>query len=121
MMYAGMGQAMFWVSLLATLLLLGFAYIVWTLASKETANTKLTGQIISGAIAILAIIFFLYGGIYGGLMGRGMHGYGMMGPGMMMGSGMMGKGMDYGDMQKWMKSPEMQKWMEEYGKKGKRK
>ena len=114
MMMGGMGQSMFWASLLGTLLLLGFAYIIWVLASKETANTKLAGQIIAGAVAVLAIIFFLYGGVWGGLMGRGgMHG--MTGPSMM-GKGMMGPE----QMDKMMKSPEMKKWMEEYGRKGRR-
>jgi len=114
MMMGGMGQSMFWASLLGTLLLLGFAYIVWILASKETANTKLTGQIIAGAVTVLAIIFFLYGGVWGGLMGRG----GMYG---MTGASMKGKGMMGPEqMDKMMKSPEMKKWMEEYGRKGRR-
>jgi hypothetical protein len=116
MMYAGMGQAMFWASLMATLLILGFAHIIWVISIKEAPTTKMIGQILAIAITVLAVVFFLYGGIYGGLMGRG--GAGMCG---MTGSSMMGKGMMGPEsMDKMMKSPEMKKWMEEYGRKGKK-
>lgn len=116
MMTGGMGQMFFWTSLLGTLLILGFAHIIWVISVKEAPTTKLIGQILAIAITVLIVVFFLYGGIYGGLMGRG--GYGMCG---MTGASMMGKGMmgpEY--MDKMMKSPEMKKWMEEYGRKGKR-
>ncbi|MBI5699559.1 hypothetical protein HZC35_04510 [Candidatus Saganbacteria bacterium] len=107
---------MLWTSLLGTLLILGFAHIIWVISIKEAPTTKLIGQILAIAITVLIVVLFLYGGVYGGLMGRGGYGmHGMMGPGMM-GKGMMGP--EY--MDKMMKSPEMKKWMEEYGR-GKRK
>ena len=37
----------------------GFAYIVWTLANKETGGLKIIGQTISIIIAILVILFLL--------------------------------------------------------------
>jgi len=113
-MMGGMIWGMLYGLLLGVLSLLGFAYIIWVLAAKESGGIKLTGQIIAGAIAVLAIIMFLYG-TYGGIRGGGVCGMGMgMGPGMM--GGMKGQG----EMEKWMKSPQMKKWMEEYQKKMKK-
>lgn len=76
---------MLWGSLLLVILLLGFAYIVWVLASKESGAAKTVGQVIAIIIAVLAVLILLYGGIYGGMMGRGWcgRGYYRMGPGMM--------------------------------------
>lgn len=82
-----MGGGMIWGSLLAVVLLLGFAYIVWVSSEKETGAVKTTGQIIAVVIAVLALIILLYGSIYGGMMGRGNYGgrsHKMMRPGMMM-------------------------------------
>jgi hypothetical protein len=80
-----MGYGMLWIGLLWLFLVLGFAYIIGVMAMKETGNVKLAGQVIAGVIAVLTIIIFLYGAIWGGQMKRGMMG----------GSGcpMMGKGM----------------------------
>lgn len=113
-MYGGMVLG----SLLAVVLLLGFAYIVWILAAKESGGIKLTGQIIAVIIAVLALIIFLYGGIYGGMMGRGWCGYGkgyrMMGPKMMhyMKGAPEEEMHEY--MEKMMEDPRMRRWMEEY-------
>jgi len=78
---------MFWGSLFIVVLLLGFAFIIWVLADKEKGGIKTFGQVIAAIIAATAVIILLYGTIYGGMLGRGMHGsYGrgyMMGPGMM--------------------------------------
>jgi len=72
------GIFIFW-SLLAIALLFGFAHIIWVISIKESAATKLIGQILSIAIVVLTLILFLYGAIYGGRMMSG----GMMGQGMM--------------------------------------
>jgi len=69
MMYGGMGYGMVFGSLLGVLLLLGFAYIVWVFASKESGTAKTAGQVIAAVIAILAAIILLYGTLYGGVMG----------------------------------------------------
>lgn len=53
---------------LGVFLLFGFAYIVWVLASKEANLTKLTGQIISIVVAVLAVLILLCGIFYGGKM-----------------------------------------------------
>jgi hypothetical protein len=73
-MMCGMTGGMFWASFTAVLLLAGFAYIIWVMASKESGAVKIIGQIIAVIIAVLALIILLYGGIYGGGMGRGMRG-----------------------------------------------
>ena len=72
-MYAMVG-GMFWGSLVVSLLLLGYAYIIWILAAKESGGAKLTGQIIAIIVAVLAILILLYSGVYGGLLGGGMGG-----------------------------------------------
>jgi hypothetical protein len=88
-----MGYGLLWIGLLWVAVLLGFAYIIGILAMKETGNVKVIGQVIAGVIAVLTVIIFLYGAVWGGQMKRGMTGRGMGCP--MMGSGMMGgqKGM----------------------------
>jgi hypothetical protein len=64
---------MFFGGLLAIFLVLGFSYIVWVLALKEAGWIKTTGIVIACGIAILALLMFLYSGIYGGrVMGPGM-------------------------------------------------
>jgi len=69
-----MGGSMVWGSLLLVVTLIGFAYIVWILAAKETGTVKTIGQVIAVVIAVLALIIFLYGSIYGGMLGKGMMG-----------------------------------------------
>lgn len=108
MMYGMMGGGMIWGSLLAVILLAGFAYIIWVQATKEKSNVKTVGQVIAIIIAVLAAVILLYGTIYGGMMGRGAwceKGY--------------RKGMPKG-VYKMMKSPEMReeikKMMERYSK-----
>jgi len=84
-----------WVSLFSTLLVLGFAYILWILANKEAGAVKTTGLVIAGAIALLAVIFFVISLTWGGQAGP----CGMMG-----GMGMMGEGkMDRQKMMDMMK------------------
>lgn len=86
-MMSGMMGGMVWGSVLAVLLLLGFAYIIWVQASKESGTTKSIGQVIAIIIAVIAVLILLYGTVYGGMMGRGAwcdgYGKGRMGPGMM--------------------------------------
>ena len=47
-------------SLILSLLLLGFAYIVYVLANKESGGIKTTGQVIAIIIAVIALLVFLY-------------------------------------------------------------
>jgi len=115
MMYGMMG-GMIWGSLLAVLMLLGFAYIIWVLAAKEKGNVKTVGQIIAIIIAVLAAVILLYGTIYGGMMGRGAwcgygRGYKMFGPRMMR------KMMDMpeGERREYMEK-RMEKYMEKHEK-----
>jgi len=116
-----MGGGMIWTSLLAVVLLLGFAYIIWILATKETGAVKNTGQVIAIIIAVLALIILLYGSIYGGMMGKGLcggRGYKKTGSGMMMHK--MGK-MSDAEMtemaEKMMENPKMRQCFEEALKK----
>lgn len=63
------------INLLLLFIVLGFALIVWSAAVKESGALKITGQIIAGVIAVLIIIVFLYGSIYGKKLHKqyGMH------------------------------------------------
>jgi 4-amino-4-deoxy-L-arabinose transferase-like glycosyltransferase len=65
MMMMGMGSAwmMFFYMLLTLFMVLGFGYIIWVLAAKESGNVKLAGQIISAVIIVLAVILCLYGAV----------------------------------------------------------
>ena len=65
-------------SLLSILLVLGFSYIIWILALKETGYVKTTGQVIACGIAALIVVLSLAGLIWGGRMSRGMMGGEMM-------------------------------------------
>ena len=75
-----MGYAGLIGALLAIFMILGFAYIIWIMALKETGWIKTTGLVFSCGIAILVLLAVLYSGIGG----RGLYGSGMMSPGMMM-------------------------------------
>ncbi|MBN3033674.1 MAG: hypothetical protein JW873_06230 [Candidatus Saganbacteria bacterium] len=68
MMYMGSVWALLLYSLLCLFLLLGFGYIIWVMAAKESGNTKLAGQVISAVIIILALVLCLYGLAQGGKM-----------------------------------------------------
>ncbi len=83
-MMGGMGYGIIWASILATALLLGYAYIIWILADKAAGGWKLTGQILAGVIAVIAVIMFVYCGVYGPMRMKEMSGgsCGMAGPGM---------------------------------------
>ncbi|MBU0574358.1 MAG: hypothetical protein KKH83_07790 [Candidatus Margulisbacteria bacterium] len=83
----GMMAGMFWGSILLVILLVGFAYVLWVLAVKESAWLKTAGQIIAIVMLIFAVLILLYGTIYGGMMGMGF--YGGYGHNYMMGNGMM--------------------------------
>ncbi|MCU0641220.1 MAG: hypothetical protein MUC35_03930 [Candidatus Margulisbacteria bacterium] len=87
---AGMGNILVLTQLLTLGLALGFAYIIWILATKETGNLKLGGQILAAVIALLALLIFIYGLVVANQMQRSMQG-GM--GGMMMG-GKMGSKME---------------------------
>ncbi len=97
MMMMGMGSAWMMVlqMLLGLFLVLGFGYIVWILAAKESGNTKLTGQIIAVVIIVLAIVLCLYGAVKGPRMKHDMWNQEMM----MKNMGEMGK-MPAGTMMK---------------------
>lgn len=66
--------------ILGIFLLLGFTYVVWILAGKESGAVKLIGQIIAVVVALLALALILHGGIYGGKMKMKMMHGGMMCP-----------------------------------------
>ncbi len=76
--------------------LVGLAYLIWVEAKRETGGLKGFGQVIAIALAFIALVLFLYGGIYGGLMSKGSWRCPMMsGQGDMMmhqGGGMGGQG-----------------------------
>jgi len=76
---AGFSFILFLYALLALGLTLGFSYIIWVLAQKETGYVKTFGLVIAIGTAILAVILFLFGLTYGSRF-MGMRG-GMMGPG----------------------------------------
>lgn len=57
---------------LGVFLILGFAFLVWVAAAKESGTTKLLGQIIAVVIVVLAILSLLFGLKYGGKMKHGM-------------------------------------------------
>jgi hypothetical protein len=67
---------MIWMGLLWLLSVLGFAYILWILASKEGGNIKLVGQLLAIGIALVALIVAIYCSI---TCGQGRQ-CGMMGP-----------------------------------------
>ena len=114
-MMGSMAGILYVTILLATSLLLGFAYIIWVLSSKESGNAKLMGQIVSVAIIALTVISLGYGLYAGATMGRMMGRHKMMGgEGMKMGKDMKAK------MEMMKKNPEMmKKMMEECGAKKK--
>jgi hypothetical protein len=113
MMMMGYG-GMIWGSLLAVLILLGFAYIVWVLAAKEGGGIRAVGQIIAILIGLLALIILVYGTIFSGFMGRGWR-HGGYGRGYWMGPGMMRNEM----MDEYMNTPDGREWMDRYLEKNK--
>ncbi|MBI5399933.1 hypothetical protein HZB07_04930 [Candidatus Saganbacteria bacterium] len=74
--------------------LLGFSYIVWVLANKETGTTKIVGQVLAAVIIILSLLAGYHSMVrcnkmqsskmgcpmekMDGMPGREMHGHGMM-------------------------------------------
>ncbi|MCX5726352.1 MAG: hypothetical protein NT030_04075 [Candidatus Saganbacteria bacterium] len=98
--------------ILSVLLILGFAYIIWVLAIKESGWVKTKGQVISILIAVAAVIILIYGGVVA-VSGKCYR----TEPGMM--HNMMGAPEKdrHGFMEQMMKDPEMRKMMEEYMKK----
>lgn len=78
-----MGYAGLLSGLLAVFMVLGFAYIIWIMALKETGWIKTTGLVFSCGIAILVLLVVLYAAIggWGYLGGKGMRKYKDMGPG----------------------------------------
>jgi amino acid transporter len=80
MMCMGMGSLwlMLLYSLLMVFIVLGFGYIIWIMAAKESGNAKLAGQIISIVIIVLSIVLCLYGLVKGPKMSKQMMGQEMM-------------------------------------------
>ena len=105
-----MGMSTTWMiltSLLMCFIVLGFGYIVWLKAAKQTGSTKLVGQIIAIVIIVLAVVLCLYGGMKANKMKHQ-----MMDKEMMMKQDMEKQGMP-GNMDK----HEMKKMMKEHWKK----
>lgn len=67
-MMMGNMMGMAWIGLLWLTGVLGFAYIIWVLATKENNTVKLLGQILAIVIAALAIIIFIYMSMSAGQM-----------------------------------------------------
>lgn len=82
-------------SIISAIFVIAFAYIILSLANKESGNMKLAGQIIAALIVIIAVVI-----LYFGATGRGHHG--MMGGGMM-GGGMTGEKCSCGNTEGMMK------------------
>lgn len=97
-MYGMMG-GMIWMSLVSVVMVFGFAYVVYVLASKESGLVKTIGQVVAAIIALASIVMLLYGVIYGN---------------MICGAGKAGKMMNNPQMNKQMM--QMQKMMEKYNK-----
>lgn len=108
MMGGTLSGVLLWWCLLTIVLLLGFAYIIWILAGKETGGLKLTGQIIAVIITVITIILFIYCIVISSSISRGMF---PCGKGSMMQAPGMGQG---GMMKEMMKNPEMQKMMKQH-------
>jgi hypothetical protein len=115
-MMGGMMDGMFWGFILATIFFFGFAYIIWVMAEKEKNGLKTIGEGIAILMVILAAILLLYGGVYGGLLGRGCFGgkYGMWGPRSMRHMMLLPRHEREAYMDKMMKSPQLRQWLEEY-------
>ncbi|MDD5382637.1 MAG: hypothetical protein PHH60_03170 [Candidatus Margulisbacteria bacterium] len=110
-MMGGMLGSVYLMLLLYIAMLLGFAYIIWILASKETGGTKIAGQIIAGTITVLVVLMVLYG-----LVAQNRMRSAMSGPGMMMeGKNFQGKTMTNQQMKEMM-----QKYMKEQTQKTRR-
>ncbi len=56
-----MGAFLIISALLKLALGLGFAYIIWVLAAKESGTSRTTGMVISIAVIILVLISAIYG------------------------------------------------------------
>lgn len=67
---------MMFCGLLVVLAALGLAYLLWLKAAKEAGWQKLVGQILAAAIAVVAIIALLHGGMMCKKMGWKMCGMG---------------------------------------------
>lgn len=105
----GFSVLLFVYALLALGLVLGFSYIIWILAMKETGYVKTTGLVIGCCVAALAVILFLAGLIYGGRM-TGRYGVGgAAGPGITQGKEW--RNYMYNQM---MRDPEAKKWLKEH-------
>ena len=65
-------------SIISAIFIIGFAFIILSLANKESGNMKLAGQIIAALVAIVALVVLVLGAT-----GSGYHGM-MGGKGMMM-------------------------------------
>lgn len=96
-----MYKMMLLVHLLMLFSVIGFAYIIWVMASKEQGWVRLGGQILAVLIKLTVLIIFIICIFYAPKMGMcGMGGNDMMMKKMMMGKD--GKMMQGKDMKKMM-------------------
>ena len=113
---------MIYSSIISAIFIIGFAFIILSLANKESGNMKLAGQIIAALVAIVALVVLVLGATgsgHRGMMRGGMMGGSMMGEkGMKCCMEMMKK--DPSMMQDMCKNKEMrdmmQKGLKKYGK-----
>jgi len=52
---------MIWGSISGFIMMLGFAYIIWALAMKDSSNSKIWGQVIAALVLIVAVINIIVG------------------------------------------------------------
>ena len=106
----------FWGCLVISVFFLGFAYIIWVMASKEKNGLKTIGQAIGVVMMLLSAVILLYCGFYGGVMGRGCFGRGApaWGPKSMRHMMLLPEREKQRYMKQMMKSPQIREWMKEY-------
>jgi hypothetical protein len=113
---------MIYSSIISAIFIIGFAFIILSLANKESGNMKLAGQIIAALVAIVALVVLVLGATGSGHRGM-MRGCMMGEKGMMGGKGQMMVEMmkkNPSMMQEMCKNKEMrdmmQKGLKKYGK-----
>jgi fumarate reductase subunit C len=100
--------------IVSIIFMLSLAFVVMALANKEQGNMKLTGQVLSILIVIIAVIALILGatGKNHMMMGRGMMDKGMMGDKMDCKMMMEKMKKDPSMMKEMMKDKDMKKMME---------
>jgi len=109
----------FWISMLVVIILLGFAYIVLAHANKETGPLKKIGMSLSGVIIFSALLVFIYGVVYCGLMMKSWYGkyekfYFNKGSGMTIDLNCIRDEEIYNIVKQIMTKPGMREWIQEY-------